>query len=72
MNIGLDKTKRINFLNTLIGKNLQIIDIINITKLTSTKTEYNLSIINSKGVQLEDRYSWYIHNVKAKTLNMVR
>ena len=38
MNIGLDKTKRINFLNTLIGKNLQIIDIVNITKLTSTKT----------------------------------
>ena len=72
MNIGLDKTKRINFLNTLIGKNLQIIDIINITKLTSTKTEYNLSIINSKGVQVEDCYSWYIHNVKAKTLNMVR
>ena len=70
MNIGLDKTKRINFLNTLIGKNLQIIDIVNITKLTSTKTEYNLSIVNSKGVQVEDRYSWYIHNVK--TLNMVR
>lgn len=67
-----DKTKRINFLNTLIGKNLQVIDIINITKLTSTKTEYNLSIINSKGVQVQDRYSWYIYNVKAKMLNMVR
>ena len=72
MNIGLDKTKRINFLNTLIGKNLQIIDIVNITKLTSAKTEYNLSIINSKGIQVDDRYSWYIHNVKAKTLNMVK
>jgi hypothetical protein len=72
MKRGLDKTKRINFLNTLIGKNLQVIDIVNITKLTSTKTEYNLSIINSKGVQVEDCYSWYIHNVKAKTLNMVR
>lgn len=72
MKRGIDKTKRINFLNTLIGKNLQVIDIINITKLTSTKTEYNLSIINSKGVQVQDRYSWYIYNVKAKMLNMVR
>ena len=66
-----DKTKRINFLNTLIGKNLQIVDIINITKLTSTKTEYNLSIINSKGDKVEDCYSWYIHNQQAKTLYIV-
>ena len=72
MNIGLDKTKRINFLNILIGKNLQIIDIVNITKLTSTKTEYNLSIINSKGIQVQDRYSWYTYDNKTKTLNMVR
>ena len=72
MNIGLDKTKRINFLNTLIGKNLQIIDIINITKLTSTKTEYNLSIINSKGVQVEDRYSWYTYDCKSKKLELER
>lgn len=68
----IDKTKRINFLNTLIGKNLQIIDIVNITKLTSTKTEYNLSIINSKGVQVQDRYSWYTYDNKTKTLNMVK
>lgn len=72
MKRGVDKTKRINFLNTLIGKNLQVIDIINITKLTSTKTEYNLSIINSKGVQVEDRYSWYTYDNKTKALNMVR
>ena len=65
-------TKRINFLNTLIGKNLQVIDIIDITKLSPTKTEYNLSIINSKGIQLEDRYSWYTYDWKSKTLNMVR
>ena len=71
MNIGLDKTKRINFLNTLIGKKLQIVDIISITKLTSTKTEYNLSIINSEGVKIEDRYSWYIYNTKDKTFNMI-
>ena len=68
----LDKTKRINFLNTLIGKKLQIIDIVNITKLTSTKTEYNLSIINSKGVLLEDRYSWYTYDWKSKKLELER
>lgn len=67
-----DKTKRINFLNTLIGKKLQVIDIINITKITSTKTEYNLSIINSKGVLLEDRYSWYTYDNRTKTLSMVK
>lgn len=65
-------TKRINFLNSLIGKNLQVIDIVNITKLTSTKTEYNLSIINSKGVQVDDRYSWYTYDNRTKTLSMVR
>ena len=72
MKRGIDKTKRINFLNTLIGKNLQVIDIIDITKLSPTKTEYNLSIINSKGVQVQDRYSWYTYDNKTKTLNMVK
>ena len=66
-----DKTKRMNFLNTIIGKNYKVIDIISIKKLSPTKTEYNLSIINSEGVKIEDRYSWYIYNTKDKTFNMI-
>ena len=68
----LDITKRINFLNTLIGKNCKVINIISITKLSPTKTEYNLSIINSKGILLEDVYSWYTYNWKSKKLELVR
>lgn len=72
MKRGIDKTKRINFLNTLIGKNCKVIEIISITKLSPTKTEYNLSIINSKGIQLEDRYSWYTYDWKSKKLELER
>lgn len=67
-----DKTKRMNFLNTIIGKNYKVIDIISIKKLSPTKTEYNLSIINSKGVLLEDRYSWYTYDWKSKKLELER
>lgn len=41
-------TKRINFLNSIIGKNLQVIDIIDMRNINATRIEYNLSIINSK------------------------
>ena len=67
-----DITKRINFLNTLIVKNCKVIDIISITKLSPTKTEYNLSIINSKGILLEDRYSWYTYDWNTKKLELER
>ena len=72
MKRGIDKTKRINFLNSIIGKNLQVTDIIDMRKINVTRIEYNLSIINSKGVQVQDRYSWYTYDWKSKTLNMVR
>ena len=67
-----DITKRINFLNTLIGKNCKVIDIISITKLSPRKVEYNLSIINSKGILLEDRYSWYTYDWNTKKLELER
>ena len=67
-----DITKRINFLNTLIGKNCKVIEIISITKLSPRKVEYNLSIINSKGILLEDRYSWYTYDWNTKKLELER
>ena len=67
-----DITKRINFLNTLIGKNCKVINIISITKLSPRKVEYNLSIINSKGILLADRYSWYTYDWSTKKLELER
>ena len=61
-------TKRINFLNTIIGKNLQVTDIIDMRKINVTRIEYNLSIINSKDDKQVKSNKYYVYDYNTKRL----
>ena len=72
MKRGIDKTKRINFLNTLIGKKLQIIDIIDYKQTTPTRIEYNLAISVSKdGVEVVGN-KYYTYDYASKKLHEIK
>ena len=60
--------KRINFLNTIIGKNLQVTDIIDMRKINVTRIEYNLSIINSKDDKQVKSNKYYVYDYNTKRL----
>ena len=64
-------TKRINFLNTIIGKNLQVTDIIDMRKINVTRIEYNLSIINSKDDKQVKSNKYYVYDYNTKKLQEV-
>ena len=64
----LNLTKRINFLNTIIGKNLQVTDIIDMRKINVTRIEYNLSIINSKDDKQVKSNKYYVYDYNTKRL----
>ena len=67
----LNLTKRINFLNTIIGKNLQVIDIIDIKKVNVTRIEYNLSVVNSKDVDKVKSNKYYMYDYNSKKLQEI-
>ena len=67
----LNLTKRINFLNTIIGKNLQVTDIIDMRKINVTRIEYNLSIINSKDDKQVKSNKYYVYDYNTKKLQEV-
>ena len=72
MKRGIDKTKRINFLNTLIGKNCKVTEIIDYKQTTPTRIEYNLAISVSKdGVEaIGNKY--YIYDYASKKLYEIK
>ena len=64
-------TRRINFLNTIIGKNLIVTDIIDMKKINATRIEYNLSIINSKDDKQVKSNKYYVYDYNTKKLQEV-
>ena len=64
-------TKRINFLNSIIGKNLIVSDIIYMKKINATRIEYNLSVINSKDDNKIVSNKYYVYDYNTKKLQEV-
>ena len=66
-----NSTKRINFLNSIIGKNLIVTDIIDMKKINATRIEYNLSVVNSKDHKQVKSNKYYVYDYNAKKLQEV-
>ena len=68
----LNKTMRINFLNTLIGKNCKVVDIIDYKQTTPTRIEYNLAVSVSKDDIEFVGNKYYTYDYASKKLYEVR